>query len=69
MNPGETMEADIQSLLLMQGRMGTVGFGAGGGLGIVFLWGRCFVRVCLVVLAFGLRHTTQIHRDVEQKLR
>ena len=36
---GATSRGGALSVLLMQEEGGTVGFGAGGGLGFVFLWG------------------------------
>jgi hypothetical protein len=40
-----------------------VGFGAGGGLRFVLLWGEGFVWVRPVVLAFVSRRAMQIYRD------
>ena len=65
---GATSRGCALSVLLMQEEGGTVGFGAGGGLGFVFLWG-CFVRVRIVVLALASRRTMQNYHDVERGLR
>ncbi|MBU3968052.1 MAG: hypothetical protein KKG76_11895 [Euryarchaeota archaeon] len=38
---GATLRGGALSVLLMHERGGTVGFGRGGGLRLVFLWGVC----------------------------